>query len=145
MGHFMVGNTFGKNNVGSNNGNWHGGKTTTNRGYKKVLKKGHPRGDRDGYVLEHILVMEKHLGRYLDRKEVVHHINHNKLDNRIENLKLYSSHAEHLKEHNKKLGKIVRCDTCGKEFYKKRCKLSKYNFCCKDHLKPLWLRKGGVV
>ncbi len=42
--------------------------------------------------------MEKHLGRYLTKKEVVHHINGIPNDNRIENLKLFANSGFHSKD-----------------------------------------------
>jgi len=60
---------------------------------------------KDGYMFEHRYVMEQYLGRYLTLKEVVHHINGIKNDNRIENLMLFSSESKHQKYHHKKRDK----------------------------------------
>ena len=64
-------------------------------GYVLVPGDKHKNAHKNGYILEHRLVMEKCIGRYLTRKEVVHHINGIKDDNRIENLMLFKSSAEH--------------------------------------------------
>lgn len=48
---------------------------------------------------EHHLVMEKMLGRKLKKDEVVHHINKNRLDNKLENLMLFPNNKAHLNFH----------------------------------------------
>lgn len=44
--------------------------------------------------------MEKHLGRRLQKGEIVHHINEDKVDNRLENLQLLTI-SEHMSLHYK--------------------------------------------
>jgi hypothetical protein len=66
------------------------GYTHTTTGYKLIFMPHHPLATKKGYVLEHRLVMMGHLKRNLTKKEVVHHINANRLDNRIENLQIIS-------------------------------------------------------
>jgi hypothetical protein len=64
------------------------------RGYRQVIVDDyHPRKkDRKGgnYIFEHILVVEKNIGRFLEKHEIVHHIDKDKQNNSIENLYLFS-------------------------------------------------------
>lgn len=70
------------------------------RGYILVYVPLHPKAHKDGYVMLHTIIMERFIGRYLAPNEVVHHINHDRKDNRIENLVLMDK-KEHMKMHMK--------------------------------------------
>lgn len=67
--------------------------------YNRIKAPGHPAANADGYVVEHRLVMESAIGRYLKPEEEVHHVNMKKLDNRIENLLMIGSSRDHHRLH----------------------------------------------
>jgi hypothetical protein len=68
--------------------------------------------------------MEKHIGRFVEKKEHVHHINGDRKDNRIENLVLLSA-KEHYLKHKRKSGPFGRFATKDGSFsfYKRQSKL----------------------
>lgn len=143
--------------LGEKASNWKGGRMIVD-GYIYIYSPSHPHRTKDKYVTEHRLIMEKHLGRILLPTEVVHHINGNKLDNRIENLMLFSSPGQHtsvvhIKKRDKygkftnietdeppqKNGKIVACPMCNKNFYVQPRFIGSNNFCSKKcYLKWRW-------
>lgn len=67
-------------------------------GYVLVYAPDHPAASKDGYVLEHRLVVERSIGRMLTPDEVVHHKDHNKSNNQLENLQLMTTH-DHMSMH----------------------------------------------
>ena len=70
-------------------------------GYWKVYFPDHPDSNKEGYIREHRLIMEKSIGRRIQKGEIVHHKNGVKTDNRIENLQLMTAH-DHMSYHMKK-------------------------------------------
>lgn len=82
--------------------NWNGGKRTgrTDK-YIQVYRPAHPYASKEGYVMEHRLVMEQKLDRYLKPNEIVHHINGNCSDNVPENLELFDSVGLHTSYHSR--------------------------------------------
>ena len=66
----------------------------------KRLSCGKDENGKRIFIDEHRKIMEEHIGRKLNRYEVVHHINGNKKDNRIENLQLMTL-SEHSRLHQK--------------------------------------------
>lgn len=79
---------------GKDNSSWKGGRIKTSQGYilvwishkspflKMKIDTNH------NYIFEHRLIMAKRLNRCLESWEIVHHKNHIRDDNRVENLEL---------------------------------------------------------
>lgn len=90
--------------LGEKNPNWKNGIKYID-GYKYIYFPTHisvkrRKGGNKKYIPEHVLVIEKHLGRYLKKGEVVHHINGKKDDNRLKNLMIFKNNSAHMKMHN---------------------------------------------
>ena len=94
--------------------NWKGGKILvkgSKRGTQYIMLKDrkHPDADKRGYVFEHRAVMAAFVGHPHHRDQIVHHVNGDTLDNRIENLELRLRYG-----HEKPHGPLVACPHCGK-------------------------------
>lgn len=70
------------------NPHWKGGKYLQD-GYMMIYAPASPMAVKR-YVSRARLVLSRHLGRSLSSDEIVHHINEDKLDDRVENLELHS-------------------------------------------------------
>jgi hypothetical protein len=83
---------------------WTGGRKVRKDGYVLVAAPAdHPypsytKPSGAKYILEHRAVMEAALGRYLRPEEVVHHIDGNPSNNRLDNLRLFASQSDHIRE-----------------------------------------------
>ena len=79
--------------------NWQGGESVSGDGYKMIYNPDHHRSNATNRVREHIIIVEEALKRSLNEKEVIHHIDHNRTNNSLENLYLFDSNSEHSKYH----------------------------------------------
>ncbi len=95
---------------------WKGGRGKTVSGYIfRTLTPDdpfYPMASSHNHVAEHRLIVAQHIGRCLLEGEVVHHINHVRDDNRIENLQLMLAikhQRQHIVEHNKNRPLKTQC------------------------------------
>jgi hypothetical protein len=80
---------------GKNNPRWKGGKSKAG-GYIQISSHMHPYADGRGYVREHRLIVEKQIGRYLLRSEIVHHLGKKNV-NKPECLMAFKNHSAHVR------------------------------------------------
>ncbi len=105
------------NNRGENHPNWKRGFWLDGHGYKIITVE-------NKKFYEHRFLIEKKIGRKLTKNEHVHHINENKLDNRLENLCVLSN-SDHGKLHSEIKKKqwsknhlqCLKCESSEKKHY----------------------------
>lgn len=95
---------------GVNSPNWNGGRHINKHGYVMVHDENGGKYRKGSYVIEHRKVMENHIGRELLFSEIVHHIDGNRKNNDIENLKLMTR-KEHVKGYYFENKRII-CPIC---------------------------------
>ena len=83
-----------KNKLGEKSPSWKGGKYVDVNGYMRTKVGGLGR-----YKLDHHSIVEDFIKRPLKNKEIIHHINFDRMDNRIDNLYLFRTKAQHTKYH----------------------------------------------
>lgn len=116
---------------------WNIQKTVSKGDYVYAIVPEHPKATKNHYVLLHRVIMENLIGRMLTDEEIVHHKDHNKKNNSIENLQLMErrSHSQmHSREHGRQMATLI-CPWCKKEFVTERKKThlikpSKYHYTC---------------
>jgi len=84
-------------------------------------------------ILAHRYIYQEYINRPLLRGELIHHINGDKSDNRIENLQIMTP-KEHSSHHNQKYPISKKCEVCGGEFVPHPTKRKRAKTCSKKCL-----------
>ena len=123
---------------------------------RMVKVQDHPKANCRGYVAEHVLIVEKVIGRYLKKPEEIHHVDLNPHNNSKDNLVLCQDTAYHQTLHRKlralKASGHVnyrRCWVCKKYDKPTNVMLNGngsyvHNDCWNTYKRSLKLRRKGV-
>ena len=100
----------GHNSRGSTHPSWKGGRIVSPQGYRLIWVPGHNRANPNGYVLEHIVVAERALGKSLPAGALVHHVNEIRHENRNSNLVICQGRAYHSLLHRRMRARATGVD-----------------------------------
>ncbi len=92
-------------------------------GYVYLSIPEHPRSGKDGYVLEHIVIAERALGKSLPPKALVHHVNEDSSNNTNSNLVICQNQAYHMLLHARRRALLA----CGNANWRKCPVCKKYD------------------
>lgn len=112
--------------------NWKGGRRLNHDGYVEVLMPQHHRARGNGYVFEHIVVLENKLARKLKKHEQTHHLDGDRTNNDPGNLiALKAGQHSSVTGDERRAKNVIPCDYCGKPTYKKpyEQKINKNSYC----------------
>ena len=105
---------------GLRSANWKGGRHLLSDGYVALWQPDHPRAARNGYVREHVLVVERALGHALPAKAEIHHVDEVRSNNANCNLVACQDRAYHRLLHQRMRALIacgdanaLPCNICG--------------------------------
>lgn len=139
---------------------WGDGYFVDTEGYIKFRCPNHPRANSNGYVYEHILIVEAAIGEYVNRPIVIHHVNGNRADNRLINLVLCLNNKQHKMLHQQQRALEVcgnpdwlRCPYCKewddpKRMYVHPGRDAGYHRSCKNKYQRGWcnaIRRGVLA
>lgn len=135
-----------KRHIGTEHWNWKGGRIVNSQGYILIHQPLHPNADARGYIREHIIVIEKSLGHFLDRGLQVHHKNLKRDDNHLDNLQVVTP-EEHREIHSELIRAAYprkQCIVCNKTFVvdRSRRKGKHEPKCCSAHCYYISKRKN---
>jgi hypothetical protein len=87
-------------------------KIINTQGYVMIFRPDHPRAHTNGYIFEHILVMEEYLNRALTKDEIIHHIDRNRQNNDISNLLIVTSQTHPCVHASQRAKSHYTCSIC---------------------------------